>query len=603
MLTSALLAVTMAQTSLPALLPNGKNLVTPEGKVVTLKGCNLGNWLMIELWMLGIEGRCGVTDQASLFRTLDSRFGRKERDHLMEFYRQNWIAERDFAMIRSFGFNFVRLPMDYRLFEDDERPMKLKRDAFKWIDQTITWAKKHQLYVLLDMHGIQGGQSPYEHTGENDQNKYWTDKDAQKRAQWLWTIIAKRYKGESTVMGYDPMNEPYGGTHEGQLARFDELYKAIRKGDPAKLVYFHSHTDGFDHYLPVLKNYKNIGLQAHYYPGLFGGGEPNLRTHQRHFQKLTNEVVPKINKSNVPFLIGEMNVVFASAGGPEMMRRYFDFHASQGWATTSWSYKAASKDGGFGDAYWGMVTNPKPLGTVDFTQASAKEIEGWFRSLGRSKWDPEPTLKKLMSQPRIRIAALPELPKPPLNAPRDRGLQGWTSADLGGAKKGAVVPGKDGRFVVYGAGADIWGTRDEGRFVHQEVSGDFEVTVEVESLEDVAEYAKAGLMVRTGLAPDAGNLLLSTFASGELQVAFRKSDGASTEGLGGEPQAFPATIRISRRGDSFTCAVLRDGAWKAIKEVEWAGCPSELLVGVIALSHNPAFFTRAHYRGLSLTTK
>ena len=52
----------------------------------------------------------------------------------MELYRQNWITDRDFKIVRSFGFNVVRVPFNYTLLEDDERPMQLKPDAFKWLD-------------------------------------------------------------------------------------------------------------------------------------------------------------------------------------------------------------------------------------------------------------------------------------------------------------------------------------------------------------------------------------------------------------------------------------------------------------------------------------
>ena len=39
--------------SLPSLHPDGTRMVDASGKPVVLRGCNLGNWLMIEPWMLG----------------------------------------------------------------------------------------------------------------------------------------------------------------------------------------------------------------------------------------------------------------------------------------------------------------------------------------------------------------------------------------------------------------------------------------------------------------------------------------------------------------------------------------------------------------------
>src|SRR5581483_11713376 len=52
---------------------DGTKFVTDDGKPVLLKGCNLGNWLMIEPWMLG--GCLDMRDQAEFFSTLNQRFG------------------------------------------------------------------------------------------------------------------------------------------------------------------------------------------------------------------------------------------------------------------------------------------------------------------------------------------------------------------------------------------------------------------------------------------------------------------------------------------------------------------------------------------------
>ena len=61
----------------------------------------------------------------------------------MDLYRSSWITERDFQIIKSFRFNVVRLPMNYRQFEDDSKPFHLRSDAWKWTDKAIALAKKY----------------------------------------------------------------------------------------------------------------------------------------------------------------------------------------------------------------------------------------------------------------------------------------------------------------------------------------------------------------------------------------------------------------------------------------------------------------------------
>ena len=53
--------------------------VNESGERVVLKGCNLGNWLLVEPWMLGQWDRA-TGDQHDLEALLETRFGTEERD-------------------------------------------------------------------------------------------------------------------------------------------------------------------------------------------------------------------------------------------------------------------------------------------------------------------------------------------------------------------------------------------------------------------------------------------------------------------------------------------------------------------------------------------
>ena len=117
-------------------------------ETITLKGCNLGNWLQLEMWMFSYADK-GYADQYEFIKTLENRFGRHDAEYLMDIYRSNWIKNSDFDIIKSFGMNTVRLPFDYKLLmESDEKPFRLKNDAWDWIDKAIRMAKKRKLYVI-----------------------------------------------------------------------------------------------------------------------------------------------------------------------------------------------------------------------------------------------------------------------------------------------------------------------------------------------------------------------------------------------------------------------------------------------------------------------
>src|SRR5437899_2375662 len=69
---------------LPFLRADGSRIVDASGSPVLLKGCNLGNWLLLEPWMFG--GSLTARDQAGIFSTLSERFGTDGRDRLLDIY-------------------------------------------------------------------------------------------------------------------------------------------------------------------------------------------------------------------------------------------------------------------------------------------------------------------------------------------------------------------------------------------------------------------------------------------------------------------------------------------------------------------------------------
>ncbi len=49
-------------------------IISPEGNVTALKGCNIGNWLVLEMWMLDqVTGK--LHDQYTFESVLEERFG------------------------------------------------------------------------------------------------------------------------------------------------------------------------------------------------------------------------------------------------------------------------------------------------------------------------------------------------------------------------------------------------------------------------------------------------------------------------------------------------------------------------------------------------
>lgn len=68
----------------------------------------------------------------------------------------------------------------------------------------------------------------------------------------------------------------------------------------------------------------------------------------------------------------------------------------------------------------------------------------------------------------------------------------WVAGDIGSPAVAGSTTYASGKFTVKAAGADIWGTSDQFRFVYQQITGDAEVIARVDSITKADAWSKAG---------------------------------------------------------------------------------------------------------------
>lgn len=185
----------------------GPNIITPDGDKFLMQGINLGNWLNPEgyMFLFGSE--------ASQYRTINEAFsemvGPDFMDEFWTKFKENYITEEDIQYIKSTGMNSIRIPFHYKLFTDEDyMGLKSNQDGFKQLDKVLEWCRKHNLYVILDMHDAPGGQ-----TGDNIDDSYgfpWLMESEKYKKQFcdIWTDIATYYANDTIILGYDLLNEP-----------------------------------------------------------------------------------------------------------------------------------------------------------------------------------------------------------------------------------------------------------------------------------------------------------------------------------------------------------------------------------------------------------
>ena len=139
----------------------------------------------------------------------------------------NHHTEKDFERVASMGMNVVRFYLNYKTFEDDSKPYQYKEEGWQWIDQNIAWAKKNNVYLILNIHVPQGG---FQSIGGGVM--LWENFENQRRFKALWYNIAQRYATEPTIAGYDLLNEPVTSQSIEQWQTLSQqLADTIRKAD------------------------------------------------------------------------------------------------------------------------------------------------------------------------------------------------------------------------------------------------------------------------------------------------------------------------------------------------------------------------------------
>jgi endoglucanase len=212
----------------------GSQLVDGQGKVLMLRGTNLGNWLVREGYMFHFDD--GPQSSREIEALTNELLGPTAAKKFWRDYMDRYVNRDDIQFINRAGFNSIRIPIHYKYFLPGED------EGFALLDRVIGWAREAGLYVIIDLHAAPGGQ-----TGTNIDDSWgypwiYDDPEAQQLTVDIWKRIAAHYRDSTTVLGYDLLNEPI--PHYPQLQNYNKdlepLYRkivaSVRDVDPNHVV-------------------------------------------------------------------------------------------------------------------------------------------------------------------------------------------------------------------------------------------------------------------------------------------------------------------------------------------------------------------------------
>jgi hypothetical protein len=167
----------------------------------------------------------------------------------------------------------------------------------------------------------------------------------------------------------------------------------------------------------------------------------------------------------------------------------------------------------------------------------------------------------------------------------------------------------DDKIVMYGGGLNIFGNSDQFQFTYKPMSGNFDISVHVESLLNTDQNARAGLMARLNTFSDSRNVLIEA-TPGRFIFQYRTNTTEATFTVPSPrpPTAFPnCWLRLVRIGSVFTgLSSTNNVTWDLIASHDTADSaegayPSDVLVGLAVSSANVGLITRAQFSEFGTT--
>jgi tetratricopeptide (TPR) repeat protein len=167
-------------------------------------------------------------------------------------------------------------------------------------------------------------------------------------------------------------------------------------------------------------------------------------------------------------------------------------------------------------------------------------------------------------------------------------------------------------YTVTGIGVDIWDTIDDFHFAHKSLHGNGSITARIDSIENVHQLTKAGLMIRNSLDATSENVMVLVTPSGRMSFQHRHSKANPTYSVRTPVGAvqLPHWVRLTRRGNHFIAEQSDDGInWKHVLPGSDSNRPSPLkipmnetvYIGLAVTSHDPSRIAEAHMSNVTVT--
>jgi endoglucanase len=324
----------------------GRGLVNQAGETVVLHGFGLGGWMNMENFIIGYPA-----NEEAMREALHSVFGPERYERFFDRFLQGFFGTGDAAFVRSLGLNLVRLPVNYRHFEDDMAPMTIRESGLRYLDRVIDVCAAHGIYTIIDLHALPGFQNQHWHSDNPTQVAlFWKHKHFQDRVVHLWEVLAERYRGNGWVAGYNLINEPADPTEQMLMPVYRRMYDAIRAIDPDHIQFLEGNRYSLDFHM-FGEPWPNVVYTTHDYalPGFIDGGpypgvSRGINVDRGVLERTFFERTRYMRETGTPIGVGEFGPVYTGDAERDAMRYrlledQLEIYQQHGASWSIWTYK------------------------------------------------------------------------------------------------------------------------------------------------------------------------------------------------------------------------------------------------------------------------
>lgn len=180
-------------------------------------------------------------------------------------WSNNGFREEEFIIISDLGFNFARLPLDYRTYTQPGNWDVFLKDEIAEIDDAVNWGREYGVHVCINLHRAPGYCVNQSSLPANQDLDLWTSPAAQDAFVKHWGYFAERYKDiPYNELSFNLINEPGDMDENTYVNVMHKAIAKIQRVNPDRVIF----VDGLKHgreLILSMKNEKNIIQAIHVY--------------------------------------------------------------------------------------------------------------------------------------------------------------------------------------------------------------------------------------------------------------------------------------------------------------------------------------------------